>query len=175
MRLLSVLVPLLLLAACSDDPEPRGPEAYDQVPRPVRDGESAVRAPITNSGEIEFKALGLTANQERIAGSHAEVESKNGQYVRIRILLINAGRTNADVPLGKQQLVVTDGKVFAPDEPTMILKRQPLLPSVGAAVRLEFDLWYDIPKGLVPKALRVVGSTPYTTSDPPAIDIPLSS
>jgi hypothetical protein len=183
MRLRALTIAVILLASvpgCSSpsSPKPSGtksPETYAQTPQPVRLDEKAVRSPAVNSGDTLFQVLGLTANQPRIAGSHAEVDSKNGQYVRIRVLLTNLGRTTSTVKTAKQQLITQDGSTFAPDGETMTLKRQPTVPELGAAVKLEFDLWYDIAKNLVPKALRVVGYTTYSVEDPPAVDIPLTT
>jgi type IV pilus biogenesis protein CpaD/CtpE len=181
MRLRSLVAVVLLasLQGCSSSspsaPATKSPQTYTESPRAVRLDEKAVRSPAVNSGDTLFQVLGVTANQPHIAGSHAEVDSKNGQYVRIRVLLTNLGRTTTTLKLNKQQLITQDGATFTPDAETMGIKRQPLVPELGAAVRLEFDLWYDIAKNLVPKALRVVGYTTYTVEDPPAVDIPLTT
>ena len=174
LRLLAALVLCCgLSTACAGEEEgPPGPEVYEQTPRPVRDGERAVRAPAKNSGELLFRVLGVTDGLKRTTGSHAEVEAKHGQYVRARVLVENLGRTSTEVDLAGQRLV-TSGGSFSPDGPTMTLKRQPLRPELGGGVRLEFDLWYDIPAGLRPSGMVLLGSTPYTTSPPPAAEIPL--
>jgi hypothetical protein len=183
MRLRSLTVAVIVLASvqgCSSSspsapPATKSPETYTESPRPVRLDEKAVRSPAVNSGDTLFQVLGVTANQPHIAGSHAEVDSKNGQYVRIRVLLTNLGRTTSTLKLNKQQLITQDGAAFTPDAETMGIKRQPVVPELGTAVRLEFDLWYDIAKNLVPKTLRVVGYTTYSVEDPPAVDIPLTT
>lgn len=163
------------LTGCAGEEEgTRGPEVYGQTPRPVRDGERAVRAPAENSGELLFRVLGVTDGLTRTTGSHAEVDARRGQYVRVRVLVENLGRTSTELDLAEQRLVTSDGGSFSPDGPTMTLKRQPLSPELGATVRLEFDLWYDIPAGLRPGGMVLLGSTPYTTSPPPAAEIPLA-
>jgi hypothetical protein len=161
------------LSGCAAEKEGSpGPEVYQQAPRPVRDGERAVRAPARNSGELLFQVLGVSDGMARTTGSHAEVDAVRGQYVRVRVLVENLGRTSSEVDLREQRLV-TSGGSFSPDGPTMTLKRQPLRPELGGGVRLEFDLWYDIPAGLRPSGMVLLGSTPYTTSPPPAAEISL--
>ncbi|WP_106399106.1 DUF4352 domain-containing protein [Actinocorallia populi] len=162
------------LAGCSgQEEEARGPERYRQEPRPVRDGERAVGSPARPSGELLFQVLGVTHGIARTTGSHAEVDARRGQYVRVRLLVENKGRTTAGLDLGEQRLETSGGRSFSPDGPTMTLKRQPLSPELGGGVRLEFDLWYDIPAGLRPSGMVLLGGTPYTTAPPPAAEIPL--
>ncbi|MEO3784971.1 DUF4352 domain-containing protein [Actinocorallia sp. B10E7] len=163
-----------VLSGCAEEGKsPPGPAVYEQTARPVRDGERAVRAPAENSGELLFRVLGVTDGLARTTGSHAEVDARHGQYVRVRLLVENLGRTSSELDLGEQRLVTAGGGSFSPDGPTMTLKRQPLRPELGAGVRLEFDLWYDVPAGLRPGGMVLLGSTPYTTSPPPAAEIPL--
>lgn len=172
---LSAVLSVVLLSGCSGGgTAAKSPQVYDQTPRPVRVDERPVHAAAKNSGEVLFRVLGVTDRLARTAGSHAEVPAKNGQYVRIRVLMENLGRTNTDLDLASQRLVTSDGRSFSPDEPTMAVKRQPLAPSLGAGVRLECDLWYDIPAEERISKVTLLGTTPYSTVPPPAAEIPLA-
>jgi uncharacterized protein DUF4352/putative VirB-like lipoprotein len=147
---------------------------YQLPPRTVRDGETAVRAAPARSGDLAFTVIGLSAGMPELVGSHADIRPQHGQFVRVRLITENRGRTTATFTAAKQLLVTTDGATFRPDHVTMLVKRQPESIDVGAAVRIELDLYYDIPTGRKPSALRVVGTPSVgSASDPSGIDIKL--
>jgi hypothetical protein len=183
-RILSTVVAAALAAAalpaCSTG-TPGSPASsssatptYELPPRPVRDGETAIRARTVQSGDLAFTVIGLRGAMNELAGSHAEVSPK-GQYVRIRLITENRGRTTQTFISSKQLLLTTDGATYRPDRDAMLIKRQPDSIDVGAAVRIELDLWYDIPRSAKAAGLRFVGSpTVGAVSDPPSVDVKLS-
>lgn len=171
MRLLG-LVLVLVVAACAPAPA-AGPPSYPLPPRPVRAGETPLARPPVVNGGTEFTVLGLST-LDSILGSHAEWRPKQGRLVRVRLVVANLGRSSSVFDTKAQRLVTADGAVLAPDPEAMLIKRQPGEFELGASVRLEFDLYFDVPAQTRPTALRVTGgATLFQTPDAPATDIPL--
>ncbi|HEY2206305.1 MAG TPA: hypothetical protein VGH99_17685 [Pseudonocardia sp.] len=154
-------------------PPPAAPRpSYPLPPRPVRPGEKPLVTATGQQGDTRFTLIGLSSLSE-IIGSHAEWEPK-GRFVRVRLVVENVGRSGVDFDTKAQQLVTADGLAHDVDPQAMLIKRQPGEFALGAAVRLEFDLYYDVPVGAVPVALRVRGGdTLAGTSDPEHVDVPL--
>jgi hypothetical protein len=134
---------------------------YELGPRPVRPDETALRLPTANNGDTAFTLIGLTTGIPTIVGSHAEWQAK-GQYVRIRLVVTNTARTSVLFDTRRQLLVDAKGAIVAPDDQAMLIKRQPDKFDLGANVRVEFDLYYDIPKDAKSAALRVFGGPTLT-------------
>jgi hypothetical protein len=129
-------------------------------------------APVQD-GDTQFQLIGLTADQTELTGSHVQFEAK-GAYSRIRLVITNVGRSGNTIEPKKQQLVTTDGTAYPPDEQAMLIKRQPYEPfTLGANDRLEFDLYYDIPKGAKAKALKAFGGATLTHDANESTDVPL--
>ncbi|GAB3903876.1 DUF4352 domain-containing protein [Kibdelosporangium lantanae] len=165
------------MAACSSTPPPPPPPSatptYEQPPRPVRPEEVPLKLPAVQDGDTQFLLIGLTANQSELAGSHVEFNPK-GAYTRIRLVITNVGRGGTTFEPRKQQLVTTDGNTYPPDEQAMLIKRQPYETfTLGANDRLEFDLYYDIPKGAKAKALKAFGGATLTHDANDSTDVPL--
>ena len=166
MRLISAATGFIFmisaLSACSgEEHSPAGPATYAFTPRPVRPDERAVRLAPAADGDTSFTVIGLTTAMPELVGSHADTKPR-GQFVRIRLVLVNNGRTNALVDVMRQRLVTADGRTYRPDLDAMTIKRQPMKLDVGAAVRVEFDLWYDIPAAAKVTALRLYGGATLT-------------
>ncbi|WP_019630660.1 DUF4352 domain-containing protein [Actinomadura atramentaria] len=163
-------------AACSARAErPDPPAAYDVPARTARPGETAVRGATADSGELSFRVIGLTTGLTELAGSHAEMAPR-GRFARVRIVVANTGRTGQTFDARDQRLVTADGTVHGRDQEADLVKRQPDGElEIGAGVRVELDLWYDIPVGARPAALRVVGGAPLgaPTGKAPPADIKL--
>ncbi|MFP3967548.1 DUF4352 domain-containing protein [Actinomadura fulvescens] len=174
----AVAVLLVLLSwtgstSCSGGEEPERKTTYEVPPRPVRDGETAVRGRTGHSGDQEFRIIGFRAGIPEIVGSHADIKPK-GTFVRVRLITENRGRTTQFMTTGKQLLVTADGRTHPVDVNAMMVKRQPEELAVGAGVRIEFDLWYDVPPGVKVNGIRLFGSpSPGAVSDPPPANIPL--
>ncbi|MFI0445266.1 DUF4352 domain-containing protein [Actinomadura sp. 6N118] len=148
-------------AGCSgDDEPPKASATYELSPRPVRPDEKALKLAPISDGDTLFTVIGLTVMPE-ITGSHANVRAK-GQFVRVRLVMVNNGRTTTLVDVNKQQLLSSDGAAHKPDYDAMIVKRQPFKFDLGAAMRVEFDLWYDIAAGAKATALRLFGGSTLT-------------
>jgi hypothetical protein len=165
-----------LSSACSSGhaaPAKSTPPTYDLPPRTARPGETAPHLPAVRSGDIAFTVIGLRDRMVTVAGSHGDVAPK-GQFVRIRLVVENTGRITGTFDTRKQLLVTSDGRTFKPDIDAMLIRRQPTSIDVGSGVRIEMDLWYDIPKEVRETALRAVGSpTMGAPADPPPADVHL--
>ncbi|WP_283133505.1 DUF4352 domain-containing protein [Rhizohabitans arisaemae] len=181
--LAGVFAALLAVAGCTGDAGPSrtpGPgaaeptPAYELTPRPVRRDEVALRVAPVSDGDTAFTPIGLTTGLPSIVGSHADFDAQ-GSFVRLRLVVVNNGRTNTVLDPRRQLLLDSAGAEHRPDPQAMTIKRQPIEPfSLGASVRLEFDLWYDIPAGAVPAALRAYGGASLTDGkDLVGTDIPL--
>jgi hypothetical protein len=146
---------------------------YDLPARPVRTDEVPLHVRPTLVGDTQFELMGLTSGMPTVIGSHADWPAK-GQFVRIRVAVTNTGRTTALFDSRHQMLLAADGSTRHPDDQAMLIKRQPTAVDLGSTVRLEFDLWFDIPKETHPSALRAFGGGTLTDlADDHGVDIPL--
>ncbi|RZS34914.1 hypothetical protein EV193_108264 [Herbihabitans rhizosphaerae] len=164
-----------LATGCSSAEQPAPPPVttYELPARTVRPDEKPLRVPPMREGETEFTLIGLTTGIETLIGSHAEWKAK-GRYTRARLVIVNNGRTNIEFDARRQLLVLSTGGTAVPDDQAMQIKRQPSAIPLGAVVRVEFDLYYDIPVDAKPTALRVFGGPTLTDmKDAESIDIPL--
>ncbi|GAA4084031.1 DUF4352 domain-containing protein [Actinomadura miaoliensis] len=171
-----VLVGLAGVAGCSDDSRPAhaATPSYELAPRPVRESETPLHARRARSADLEVTALGFRDGIHEILGTHAEMKPK-GRYARVRVLAENRGRDIQLFDTWRQLLVTADGRTHSPDVNAIMVKRQPEKLSIGAGVRVEFDLWYDLPGQARVTALRILGSPPVgAVSEPPPADIPLT-
>jgi hypothetical protein len=166
-RVAGLVVLAAALGGCSADTNPPStpptsqPVTYHLDPRPVRPGETPLRLPTTVEGDTSFTLIGLTTGMPSLVGSHIEFPAK-GQFVRVRLVITNVGRSSVLFDSRRQQLVLDDGSARAPDDQAMLVKRQATTFDLGSAVRVEFDLYYDIPVGAKPTALRVFGGATLT-------------
>lgn len=144
-----------LLAGCA--PTPPSTPTYQLPPRPVRHDERALAVGTVNQGRTRFTPIGLTSLDE-IVGSHAEWEPK-GKFVRVRVVVENTDRSDVGFDPSHQQLVTSDGVVHSADPQAMLIERQPGAFELGSFVRIEFDLYYDVPVNATPHLLRVHGGT----------------
>ncbi|WP_344916043.1 DUF4352 domain-containing protein [Streptosporangium oxazolinicum] len=158
----------------SPTPPPATPTpTYELPPRPVRPSESPVRAAPVTDGDTRFQVIGLQKGLSGFFGSHAEWQAK-GQYVIVRILVENPGRTNARFDAKRQRLVAADGTTYGIDKFAQAIKRQPDELPLGAQVRVEMDLWYDIPKEARVSAIRLFGDPPLgVTGGTDGVQVPL--
>jgi hypothetical protein len=166
----SVALAVLLLAGCSTGEPASAPTTtsatptYEIPPRPVRPDEIPLKLPPKNDGDTQFVLIGLTKALPSLTGSHIDFNAK-GRFYRVRVLATNNGRTNVEFDTRKQLLITQDGATHTPDDPAMTVKRQPDKFVLGAGVRTEFDLYYDIPADSKLKALRVFGGRSLTDQD----------
>ncbi|MEW2356665.1 DUF4352 domain-containing protein [Spirillospora sp. NPDC029432] len=163
-----------LTPACSGGGDGEGrPAAYEIPAERARDGERVLRGRTGRSSDLEFTVLGYRDGMREILGTHAGMRPK-GRYVRVRLLVVNRGRDIQVFDTWKQLLHTGDGRTHTPDVNATMVKRQPERLSVGAAMRAEFDLWYDLPGEAAVRGLRLVGSpTVGAVSDPRPAEIRL--
>ncbi|MEV5575103.1 DUF4352 domain-containing protein [Spirillospora sp. NPDC052269] len=141
----------------------------------LRDGEKVQKNRTGQSSDMRFTVVTYTDGISTILGTHAEMKPK-GQFVRIRLLCVNTGRDLQVFDTWAQRLVLSDGRQIGADVNSTMVKRQPDRLSVGAGVRAEFDLWFDVPKGVKVKSVRLFGSPSVgMVTDPAPADIPLPS
>ncbi len=162
-RSLTAALTVLLLAGCSGG-EPQQPPAkpvYDLPAREVRPDETALHLPPALNGETEFSLIGLAAGLPSLTGSHTEFEAK-GQFVRLRLVVTGKGVSGILFDTRRQQLVTDSGAVIAVDNQAMTIKRQPDKFELGRGVRVEFDLYFDLPKEAKPLVLRAYGGPTLT-------------
>ncbi len=143
------------------DGSPKAPPTYALTPQPVRPDERALRLRPVSDGDTQFTLLGLTTGMTDLVGSHADIKP-HGRYTRIRVEMVNNGRTTAIIDLMRELLFTAGGRSQPPDKEAMVIKRQPLTFDLGAAMRIQLDLWYDVPAGLKPTALRLFGGATLT-------------
>lgn len=158
---------IAVVAGCDGDDEPaaRPSPTYPGQSRAVRVDERPLRGETVRDGEFLFTPIGLTDRVRSLFGSHAEFPA-DGQFVRVRLIIENTGR-NIQRFYARQQLLVTDTDTrhgVAPE--AMTIKRQLMELDVGSGVRVEFDLWYDIPVTAKPTAIWLVGRPPLGSEAP---------
>ncbi|MBB2912936.1 hypothetical protein FHS43_004231 [Streptosporangium becharense] len=135
------------------------PTHYPLPARPVRPGETPITSAPVDDGDTRFQVIGLQKGLEGFFGSHAEWKAK-GQYVVVRIVAENPGRTNSRFDAKRQRLIAADGKTYGIDRFAQAIKRQPDTLPLGAGVRIEMDLWFDIPEGTKVSAIKLFGDPP---------------
>lgn len=152
----------VLLTACSAEQEqPPVKPVYDLPAREVRPDETALHLPPALNGETEFSLIGLAAGLPSLAGSHAEFDAK-GQFVRLRLVVTGKGVSGILFDTRRQQLITDSGAVIAVDNQAMTIKRQPDKFELGRGVRVEFDLYFDLPREAKPVVLRAFGGPTLT-------------
>ncbi|RSN55377.1 hypothetical protein DMH01_34290 [Amycolatopsis sp. WAC 04182] len=153
---------LALLTGCSaEQGQPPAKPVYDLPAREVRPDETALHLSPATNGETEFSLIGLAAGLPSLTGSHAEFEAK-GQFVRLRLVVTGKGLSGILFDTRRQQLVTDSGAVIAVDNQAMTIKRQPDKFELGRGVRVEFDLYFDLPKEAKPVLLRAFGGPTLT-------------
>lgn len=180
-RVVAVMALVLVAAGCGDGPVVAGPEStmtsaptYPVPVQTVRPDEKPLKIPTTADGDTAFTLLGLTTEMPTLIGSHAEFNAK-GQFVRIRMSVINNGRSSVSFNARRHRLVDDHDVEHEVDSQAMTIKRQPETLDLGANVRLEYDVYYDLPKDAKPLALRVYGGPTLTDlKDESSTEIPLT-
>ncbi|WP_141576971.1 DUF4352 domain-containing protein [Actinomadura sp. WMMA1423] len=168
-----ILAATLPLAGCSGSGHATSPPDYKIPAERAREGESVPEGKTGKSADMRFTVVGFREAMTDVMGTHAAMNAK-GAFTRVRVLAVNTGRDIQVFDTWKQRLVTTDGGTYSPDVNATMIKRQPERLSVGASMRVEFDLWFDVPRGAKTKAVRLYGSPPVgATSDPAPAEIPL--
>jgi hypothetical protein len=176
-----VMAVVLVAAGCGAAPVVAGPETattvaptYPVPAQTVRPDEKPLKIPTTADGDTAFTLVGLTTGMPTLIGSHAEFQAK-GQFVRIRMSVINNGRSSVSFNARRHRLVDDHDTEYEVDTQAMTIKRQPETIDLGANVRLEYDVYYDLPKDAKPLALRVYGGPTLTDlKDESSTEIPLT-
>jgi hypothetical protein len=154
---------LAMSASCSSShgAAAKPPRTYALTPQAARPDERALRLRPVSDGGTQFTLLGLTTGMTDLVGSHADIKP-HGRYTRVRVEMVNNGRTSAVMDIMRQLLFTADGRSHPPDSEAMVIKRQPLNFDLGAAMRVQLDLWYDIPATARPSGMRLFGGATLT-------------
>ncbi|NVI89029.1 DUF4352 domain-containing protein [Actinomadura sp. BRA 177] len=169
----ALILAALALAGCSGSGDDRSLPAYKIPAERARDGETVLQGKTGQSADMRFTVIGLSHAMTDVMGTHAAMDAK-GAFTRVRILAVNTGRDIQVFDTWKQRLVTADGRAHSPDVNATMIKRQPERISVGSSMRVEFDLWFDLPRGARTKAVRLYGSPPVgSLSDPAPAEITL--
>ncbi|URN02669.1 DUF4352 domain-containing protein [Actinomadura madurae] len=167
------LAAALLLSGCSGSGDAADPPTYKIPAETAREGESVPQGKTGRSADMRFTVIGFRTDMTDVMGTHAAMDAK-GAFTHIRLLAVNTGRDIQVFDTWKQRLITADGRAHSPDVNATMIKRQPERLSVGASMRAEFDLWFDIPRGAKVKAVRLYGSPPVgAVSDPAPAEIAL--
>jgi Domain of unknown function (DUF4352) len=130
---------------------------YTIPPQPVPSGETPLSGKSATIGEVTYTAIGLRTRVGEVIGSHGSW-IPHGQYVKVRILMVNHGRERHDFDPGRQLVVTTSGKTYAPStDATQISRAASGTQTIASQELCAFDLWFDIPKDATVRALRVFG------------------
>jgi hypothetical protein len=133
------------------------PRDYKIPPQPVPSGETPLSGRNATIGEVAYTAIGLRTKLGEVIGSHGSWVP-HGQYVRVRLLMVNHGRERHDFDPGRQLVVTADGKTYGPSpDATQISRAVSGTQSIASQELRAFDLWFDIPANAVVRALRVFG------------------
>jgi hypothetical protein len=152
---LALLTALALAAAGCGHPD----RDYRIPPQPLPEHETALTGKTATIGEVTYTAIGLRTKIPEVIGSHASW-IPHGQYVRVRLLMVNHGRERHDFNPGRQLLITADSATHAPSIDAMQISRAPAgVQSIASQELRAFDLWFDVPAGARVKALRVFGET----------------
>ncbi|WP_157429523.1 hypothetical protein [Actinomadura oligospora] len=169
------LVTAVLLGASLQGCSQHKDDGYTLPAEKLRDGEKTQKNRTGRSSDMRYTVVAYTDGISTILGTHAEMKPK-GQFVRIRLLCVNIGRDIQVFDTWAQRLVLTDGRQIGADVNSTMVKRQPERLSVGANMRAEFDLWFDVPKGGKVRSVRLYGSPSVgMVTDPTPAEIPLPS
>lgn len=128
-RVVLVMSVVLAAAGCGDAPVVAGPdtavtsaETYPVPVQTVRPDEKPLKIPTTADGDTAFTLVGLTTGVPTLIGSHAEFHAK-GQFVRIRMSVVNNGRSSVSFD-ARRHVLVDDREVEHPvDTQAMTIKR----------------------------------------------------
>ncbi|MEV0399238.1 DUF4352 domain-containing protein [Actinoallomurus sp. NPDC050550] len=150
---LTLLTGLALATAGCGHPD----RDYHIPPQPLPEHETALSGKTATIGEVTYTAIGLRAKIPEVIGSHASW-IPHGQFVRVRLLMVNHGRERHDFNPGRQLLITADGATHAPSIDAMQISRAPAgVQSIASQELRAFDLWFDVPASARVKALRVFG------------------
>jgi Domain of unknown function (DUF4352) len=130
---------------------------YHLPPQPLPEHETALKGRTAVIGEVTYAAIGLRTKVPEVIGSHGSW-IPHGQYVRVRLLMVNHGRERHDLDPTRQRLITSDGRPYAPSYDAMNISRAPAgVQTISSQEMRAFDLWFDVPAGARVKALRVFG------------------
>ncbi|NKZ05124.1 DUF4352 domain-containing protein [Actinomadura latina] len=170
---LAAVLTAAALAGCSGSGDDRSDPTYTIPAEKAREGESVLQGKTGQSADMRFTVIGFSEAMTDVMGTHAAMNAK-GAFTRVRVLAVNTGRDIQVFDTWKQRLVTADGRAHSPDVNATMIKRQPERFSVGSFMRVEFDLWFDLPRGAKTKAVRLYGSPPVgSVSDPAPAEITL--
>jgi len=159
---------------CSNASAPQQPGVA--IRETLGPSEAALPPDAHTSGHFAVRLLLGRCGITFLTGTHAEFEPKN-PLCRIRERVESTDAAYHDFSTSKQRLVLADGTTVAPSIDAMLIKRQPDAVTVGGHDVVELDLYFEVPPGGQPRAVRFYGDTDtgksVTPPGPPSVDLPL--
>jgi hypothetical protein len=114
-----------------------------------------VTPPDPDCGRLELQVLGVQGGRQVIVGTHAEWQSKAGQFVRVRIYATNLDGTFHTFHLLQGPVIDADATSTLPDRQAMLIKRQSEDVVLGGENQARFDIWFDLPTTAHPVRLML--------------------
>jgi hypothetical protein len=176
------LAALLLAGGCTDPdtdapPAPRPPDRAIELRLPLAEGDVAQPAPPVTLGPLQMDVLAARCGILAITGTHAEF-IPDQPLCRARLRVVSADSSSHSFSTREQLLVLDDGTTVGPSRDAMLIKRQADRIELGARNAVELDVWWTVPAGRKPAAVRLVGDREATPLGPtPAAssaDVPLA-
>jgi len=173
---------LLLTGACTDDDAPPAPRPTDraiELRLPLAEGDVAQPAPPVTVGHLQMDVLAARCGILAVTGTHAEF-IPDEPLCRARLRVVSVDSSSHSFSTREQLLVLDDGTTVAPSRDAMLIKRQADKIELGARNAVELDVWWTVPAGRKPAAVRLVGdreataigpTPPATTADVPLVGV----
>ena len=128
------------------------PTSDDPVATGATDETGATPEPVA----LDVFAVDVVTHECGIAavtGDHAQWLA-DGAYCRVRVWVTNTDVLTHPFDPMAQELVLDGGDTVPPEFDAMNIREQPREFELGREVRIEFDLWFDVPEDAVPSGLR---------------------
>jgi hypothetical protein len=121
--------------------------------------ETPVAEPSAVSGRVTVAVIAVRPHAGFLLGTHAEFRPR-GEFARLRVAVQNDLSTFQSFTWADMVLVTGDGVAHTPDWQAMVIKRQQEETTISAQGRLEFDVWYDVPRGSTLRTFRLTNLDP---------------
>jgi hypothetical protein len=171
---------VLLAGACTDDddaaPAPTPTAGAIELRLPLADGDVAQPAEPVAVGHLRMDVLAARCGILAVTGTHAEFIPEQ-PLCRARLRVVSVDSSSHSFSTRDQLLVLDDGTTVPPSRDAMLIKRQADKIELGARNAVELDVWWSVPDGRKPVAVRLVGdreATPIGPTPPTSTaDVPL--
>jgi hypothetical protein len=122
----------------------------------LRPSELPGPAHAVDTGGIRYRVLGWRCGLLAVQGDHADWLA-DGQYCRVRLRMTSADRYVHVFTAAPQSLVLDDGTQHPVNLNAMQIQDQPARTEARPNAVLDFDLWFDVPRGPSPVGVQLFG------------------